>query len=109
MRLTKDQAAERDKLFLSLYEKGFNDAEIARQAGIQKQRVFSWRKRNHILSNSPRGKAPVDNRSRMSLYMDGYNDCEIAFIQGVTPSCICMWRSRNDLPPNCNVGRPKEI
>ena len=90
---------DEDKL-LTMYDKGMNDAEIARELGCAKDTVFRWRKRMELPPNGNNSHYSIDWERIRALYEQGLNDSQIGKAVGVSHQTVCNWRSANKLPSN---------
>lgn len=81
-----------------LYEKGYNDSQIARELGFGKITILNCRRKLGLPAISDGGR-PCDDTKYWDLYQKGYNDHQIAQKVGLTQEGIFLWRKRNGLPP----------
>jgi transposase len=98
---------EEEKKRIELYEKGFNDREIAEKCDVPRTTISFWRRKCNLPSTIERGRkqsgrpllTKEENEKRFQLYKNGFNDREIAEKCNVSKSAIHFWREKHDLPP----------
>jgi len=79
----------------TLYDKGYNDAEISEMSDVVVGRIDRWRR----LQNLPKNTQKQFNESDiMELYKLGFSDNDIARIIKTYPKQISLWREANNLP-----------
>lgn len=87
MKIDKDR-------FKKLYEKGYNDRQIAEKMGFTIDSVSNYRRRAGL----PSHRRYCDHNKCMELYQRGYNDVQIASELGLAKNTVGIWRKRNGLP-----------
>jgi uncharacterized protein YjcR len=80
--------------FKNLYEKGYNDRQIAEKMGFTKDSISNYRRRVGL----PSHRKYCDYSKCMDLYQRGYNDVQIASELGLAKNTVGIWRKRNGLP-----------
>ena len=80
--------------FKKLYEKGYNDRQIAEEMGFTIDSISNYRRRIGL----PSYRKYCDNNRCMELYQKGYNDVQIANELGIAKNTVGIWRKRNGLP-----------
>jgi ribosomal protein S6 len=90
MKITKEE-------FLSYYEQGLKDSEIARISGDAESCVNKFR---NSLGLPVNGRKIISDEDFFELYYKGYSDAEIAKISGASSSQIGRRRLKYDLPVN---------
>ena len=98
--------------FWPLYNRGMNDAEIARRTYVSPPTVCVWRKR-HGLPHQYRKSKPEHKRKHSEeirkLYKRGYTDPQIADAIGICDSQVRDWRKRNGGLPYNKSPRQKKL
>lgn len=89
-----------------LYERGWNDREIASALGVSRATVSRWRRSAGLRSNSRRWRGRGwDHREARRLHRQGLNDVEIGRRLGVTRETILRWRRRHGFAKDDPRGR----
>jgi DNA-binding CsgD family transcriptional regulator len=83
--------------FRELYEKGYNDREIADELGISQNVVSAFRRKLGLPS---RFGIWFDVEKCKELYYEGKTDRQIARELGLNDKHIFTWRERYRLPEN---------
>lgn len=84
----------------TLYARGLNDAEIARQQGVNPTAVLYWRRRRGLPANAGNVRREGDpTPMRRLLYNLGWGAQRIAKYQGVSVDAVKDWRKRHGLTP----------
>ena len=81
-----------------LYERGFNDREIADKLGCACVTVRHWRQRQGLPHNYQHSAVPPEDI--MKLYREGKTDKEICLGLGISSGSLSKWRKKRGLPPN---------
>ncbi len=87
MKIDKDR-------FKKLYEKGYNDRQIAEKMGFTVDSISNYRRRTGL----PSHRKYCDYDKCMELYQRGYNDVQIASELRLAKNTVGIWRKRNGLP-----------
>jgi hypothetical protein len=82
--------------FQELYERGYNDCEIANETRLHFSVVQRWRIRNSLQTNYAK-TSERDFTKAYELYQKGMYDSQIAEITDIPKSAIFDWRKRNGL------------
>lgn len=95
--------------FIELYEKGYNDREIADELGLTQNIISAFRRKIGLPS---RFGIWFDIKKCKELYDAGKTDRQIARELGLNDKHIITWRERYRLPVNVhqkNPGREKPV
>jgi transposase-like protein len=91
-------------MHMELYQRGYNDVQIASELELAKNTVGRWRKRNGLPTQNAMKISGTDRviegikDNIIELYFKSYSDYKIGQILNIPVKTVNRWRVQNKLP-----------